>query len=482
MNTNHPHVPCASPTTSPAKRLAKRNRLRAGLAAGLAALLSLCAHQAPALQGATGIHDPSSIIKYNGVYHTWATGNQIYHLTSTDMVKWNVGSTVFASGTWPSWINTYVSGFGGFFWAPECYYMNGKYYMYYSCSMGAKPCAIGVATSSNLSSWSDQGVVVYSTTSTTYGSIDPAIFADASGNRWMAFGSHLNGIWLAQLNTSTGKRLNSTLYNVAGNGGSSEHEGALVIRHGSYYYMFFNRGVCCNGTGSTYYISVGRSTSPTGPYTDKSGRSLMSNGGTTFLSSSGRYIGPGHLGYFSESGIEFISYHFYDGNANGAPTLRASRVLWDSSGWPYASADWIANGTYKIVNKGNGLAWDDWGCTGASLQAICQNTYSGLTCQKWTFATLGNGLYRINCAQGGLSAEALNCSASNGAKLDIYSYWGGSCQQWNIERASDGSYVLASGNGNRVVDVPNASTTTGTQLQIWDYLGNNAQKWLIQSP
>jgi arabinan endo-1,5-alpha-L-arabinosidase len=56
----------------------------------------------------------------------------------------------------------------------------------------------------------------------------------------------------------------------------------------------------------------------------RSGRALTSGGGTTFLSTSGRYAGPGHVGYFSESGIEFLTYHFYDGLHNGAPTLALS--------------------------------------------------------------------------------------------------------------------------------------------------------------
>lgn len=158
------------------------------------------------LAGSTGIHDPSTVIKRNGVYHVWGTGNQIYHLTSTDLIKWTPAPSVFASGTWPTWINSYVSGFGGTFWAPECVYMGGKYYMYYSVSMGARPCAIGVAISTDLNTWTDQGVVVYSDNNTVYGSIDPAVFVDVSGKYWMTFGSHLTGIWIAQINPSTGKR------------------------------------------------------------------------------------------------------------------------------------------------------------------------------------------------------------------------------------------------------------------------------------
>lgn len=62
---------------------------------------------ARALQGARGAHDPSTIIKRNGVYHVWTTGNQIYqiyHITSTDLVNWTVAPTVFAAGTFP-WLD-----------------------------------------------------------------------------------------------------------------------------------------------------------------------------------------------------------------------------------------------------------------------------------------------------------------------------------------------------------------------------------------
>jgi len=73
------------------------------VAAVLAVVLMIVPTPARALQGADGVHDPSSIVKYNGVYHSWGTGNQITHMTSTDLVNWTSGSTVFASGTWPSW-------------------------------------------------------------------------------------------------------------------------------------------------------------------------------------------------------------------------------------------------------------------------------------------------------------------------------------------------------------------------------------------
>jgi len=432
------------------------------------------------LAGATGIHDPSTIIKRNGVYHIWGTGNQIYHLTSTDLIKWTTASTVFASGTWPSWINSYVSNFGGNFWAPECIYMGGKYYMYYSVSMGARPCAIGVATSTDLTTWTDQGMVVYSDNNTVYGSIDPAVFADASGNYWMTFGSHLTGIWIAQINPATGKRLNSTVKNIAGSS-SSENEASYVIRNGSYYYLFYNKGICCNGTSSTYYVQMGRSTSPNGTYVDKNGVNLLSGGGTTVLSTSGKYIGPGQVGLYSENGFNFLTYHYYDGNNNGTPTLAVGNMGW-SGGWPFITQDWIAAGRYKIINQNSGKVWDAWGCTGASQQAIAQGTSNGLSCQQWDFTTLGNGIYKITCVQGGLAADVTNCNAANGAPLDLYAWLNNNCQKFNLERAANGSLVFTSLNGNRVVEVPNASTADGVQLALYDYNGSTCQQWTVAAP
>jgi arabinan endo-1,5-alpha-L-arabinosidase len=446
----------------------------------LVLLFSCVTNSASALHGAIGIHDPSSIIQRNGVYHLWGTGNQIYHLTSTDLVGWTVAPTVFPAGQWPAWINSYVPGFSGHFWAPEIFFLNGKYYVYYSCStFGSRISAIGLATSTDLTTWTDQGMVVFSNDTTPYNAIDAAVFQDANRNLWLVFGSHWSGIWMAQLDPTTGKRLNSTLTNVVP---VNDAEAGFVIRRDGFYYLFYNRGICCAGTNSTYNILVGRSTNPTGPYVDRNGSALGNNSGTPFLSTSGRYIGPGHAGHFAENGVEYLSYHFYDGNLNGTPLLRLSNIRWDEAGWPVASADWITNGRYKIMNQGNSLVWEDWGCTGSSLEPIAQGNYTGSLCQQWDLTSLGNGAYKITSAQGGLAANVINCSSAAGAKLDIFAFGGSACQQFNIERASDGSYVIAAVNGNHVIDVPFATTVIGTQLQTWFYNGFSAQKWLIRSP
>lgn len=259
--------------------------------------------------GANGIHDPSSIVKIGNLYHIWGTGQGIYHLTSPDMITWSTAPAVF-SGNGPSWIQTYVSGFTGFFWAPEIVWQNNKWYLYYSCSLGQKPCCIGVATSTDGYNWADQGMVVYSNNSTTYGSIDPFCW-----NGWVGWGSHLTGIWISQINTTTGK-LTGAKTNIIN---ISDAEGANIIWNGGYFYCFYQRGVCCNGVNSTYTMWVARATSITGPYT----------GNRVFMSGSNPYYGPGHAGLWAN----YISYHYYNGNNNGAPTLGLSYLNF-SNGWP----------------------------------------------------------------------------------------------------------------------------------------------------
>ena len=107
---------------------------------------------------------------------------------------------------------------------------------------------------------------------------------------------------------------------------NNDPEAASIIHHGDYYYLFFNRGKCCDGVNSTYYINVGRYPTPTGPYLDKNGNRTSNGGGTTILKTEGRFIGPGHFGFFSENGKEYMSYHYYDASQNGVSKLKISTL------------------------------------------------------------------------------------------------------------------------------------------------------------
>ncbi|TGE29164.1 family 43 glycosylhydrolase [Hymenobacter metallicola] len=489
-----------SPTTAAPGVRRATSRFLSGCRASYLLLLLLAllglSPQARALQGNDNCHDPSSIVKDGNKYWIFTTGQGIYGMYSTDLVKWESGPRpVFAAGAYPSWIKTKVPGFTGDFWAPECVYRNGKFYLYYSVStFGSSVSTIGLATNVTLDpaspsyQWVDQGEVVSSGSGSACNAIDPAIVTDASGGLWMSYGSFFKGIGLIKLDATTGKRSGTSFTwlagNVAADGVSRSNSGSeapYIVRNGSYYYLFINKGACCNGASSTYYIQVGRSTSITGPYRDKNGVDLNRNGGTTLIATQGNYVGPGHVGLYQENGANFFSHHYYDSNQNGRARLSVGNLGWDAAAWPFLTRDWLAAGRYVLRNQSSNLVWDAWGCTGASGQAIAQGTYSaGLACQQWNLTPDGNGEYKIASAVGAaLAADVVNNSPANGAKLQLYAYSGIAGQRFKIERTNAGNYVVSSVNGGRVVEVPGCSATAGVQLALYDYLANNCQKWGI---
>ncbi len=304
------------------------------------------------------LHDPSTLIKNGSSYFIYGDGQGISGLTSTDLRNWSAVNPVF-SGNPPAWTTNAVSGFTGYFWAPDIAYFNGRYNLYYACSSwGTINSAIGLVTSPSLTSpvWTDQGKVIQSNASgqittntdlTAYNCIDPGIMVDTNGSVWMSFGSYSDGILIMQLDPATGKRIapNSPIYRVSNNGPtffSNTEEGSYLYQHGGYYYLFVNFGGCCAGVNSTYNIRVGRSTNVFGPYFDHAGINMTNGGGTMFLESNARYIGPGHAAIMNDNGTNWFTFHYYDGNNNGAATVGLMQLNWTADNWPTLTNDWSA--------------------------------------------------------------------------------------------------------------------------------------------
>jgi arabinan endo-1,5-alpha-L-arabinosidase len=135
---------------------------------------------------------------------------------------------------------------------------------------------------------------------------------------------------------------NSPLYHLAW---KHEIEAACLTRHDKYYYLFVNWGLCCKGTNSTYEVRVGRAAKVTGPYLDRDGNDLAEGGGSVFLQTSGRFIGPGHIGIVDDPGgrgAGWFSFHYYDGDMQGRSKLALGKLDW-TDGWPRAVTGDIKN-------------------------------------------------------------------------------------------------------------------------------------------
>ena len=292
-----------------------------------ACCLALCtlAAQAVTLTGLQNAHDPGTITKDGDTYFNFTTGTGIWYSTSTDLTNWQGGpGPVFT--TYPSWITNKIPNFSGSFWAPDVIHMNGYYYIYYSVStFGTSSSAIGVARSASLKNpaWTDLGIVVESFGgSSEINAIDPALYRDHDGKVYMSYGSFFGGIGVVEINQSTGKPAGNVT-KVLG-GGGLDMEAPYITRDGGYYYLFVNRGACCKGVNSTYYVEVQRATSITGPYSGT--RTVLPN-------VDGKYKGPGHIGVLKQDGCNFTSIHYYDLNDSGNAKLDILRMTY-SGGWP----------------------------------------------------------------------------------------------------------------------------------------------------
>ncbi|HEY0778972.1 MAG TPA: family 43 glycosylhydrolase, partial [Gemmatirosa sp.] len=115
-------------------------------------------------------------------------------------------------------------------------------------------------------------------------------------------------------------------------------EAPYIVRHGAYYYLFASYDRCCQGTASTYNVRVGRATAITGPYLDMSGTDLVAGGGTVVLAGSGNVYGPGGESVLVDGTQFYLAHHYYDGLANGTPTLQIRPITWSAADWPVIGA------------------------------------------------------------------------------------------------------------------------------------------------
>jgi arabinan endo-1,5-alpha-L-arabinosidase len=383
-----------------------------------------------------GIHDPSKIVKCDDTYWVFGTGDGISSIYSKDMIIWQAGPTPFTKTAYPGWIKNYVGAFEGTFWAPDLIYMNGKYYLYYSCSeWGTMTSTIGCVTNKTLNpddpeyKWVDAGFLgIWSyQPGLALNAIDPSLMRGPDGKIWMVYGSfNEQGIVVTEIDSVSGKpktyagNLPGTSIANSWTGPQSnnygEGEGAAMIYRNGYYYLFYNKGGCCAGIASTYYMVMGRSTNPKGPFLDKSGKAMKLNrqtsGGTVVLKhdnsrgTEDRYFGPGHFGMYSENGVDYVTFHYYDPNGyypnpavnnQGGPTLGLAKLVWEEDGWPSISMDFVEKGVYAIENGFSKKVVDVSSQTlinGVSLfQYAADTTYQT---QKWVFNALGSGEYAIH--------------------------------------------------------------------------------------
>lgn len=418
------------------------------------------------------VHDPSAIIKGDdNRYYVFSTGDGIYGLSSSnpEFTNYREEPTPIDPNNYPSWIDSYVSNFGGNFWAPGIIYMDGYYYLYYSASsFGTSRSVIGVTRTPSLSnpSWEDQGMVVHSSGGReAINAIDPAMLRDTDGKIWMSYGSFHGGIGIIEIDPSTGKTKGSLTHLAGGN--HRDYEAPYIIKNGGYYYLFINRGRCCDLLNSTYSVQVSRSTNVTGPY----------SGVREFLPAQlGNIVGPGHIGY----GEGVLSYHYYDGFSNGYPRLFTTTLDF-VDGWPVAGSTGIEmahiNGNYALIAEHSNKAISMETSPAINGTNIVQSSYFGDDSQSFIIKNEEGIWHSIKPAVNtAVSLDVFEVSTDNGANINLWEYRGGVGQQFSFMLDKSGGYRIINRNSNRCIDVSNASKADGANILQWGCFANAPQQ------
>lgn len=249
-------------------------------------------------------------------------------LKSSNLVSWSPAGQVFTAASKPTWAK-------GDFWAPELHRVGARYVAYYTARQKNDELAIGAATAdSALGPFVDIGAPIVA--DPAMGLIDATQFADAgSGTRYLVWKVDGNAVGkptpiYAQPLDATGTQLTGAKTQLITNDLPWEGgvvEGPFVLRHGTYYYLFYSGNSYAN---ETYALGVARSKNALGPYEKL---------GTPLIASNATWIGPGHGTVLDlANGTTYVVYHAWKaGHVNGpgdARVLLVDQVFWGSDSWP----------------------------------------------------------------------------------------------------------------------------------------------------
>jgi arabinan endo-1,5-alpha-L-arabinosidase len=294
--------------------------------------------------------DPAVLKAADGLYYAYATQTQrggkwvnIQLARSADLAHWDyVGDALPAK---PAWAATTQD-----FWAPDVVRDGARYIMYYS----AKPdgsderhgLCLGVATAgSPLGPFVDMGKPLQC--GAGFVNIDPMAFDDpATGKRLLYWGSGFDPIKVQELapdrmSFAAGSAPKDLVWpNPAKDSFPVLVEGAWVIRHGGYYYLFYSGDNCC-GPKANYAVMVARSRSAAGPF--ETLEQATGKPHSIVLEKRGTWFAPGHNSIVTDSaGQDWIVYHAVDSRrprekatdeVNTRRVMLIDRIDW-IDGWP----------------------------------------------------------------------------------------------------------------------------------------------------
>ncbi|MDP9234771.1 MAG: family 43 glycosylhydrolase [Actinomycetota bacterium] len=251
-------------------------------------------------------------------------------LASRDLIDWRFAGDALKK--LPPW----AAGPHSDTWAPDILHIDGHYNIYFAERLkatGSMGIAVGTSDSPAGPFHLVGGPLMQAR---GYIDIDPFVLRDSSGRLLMYWGSDGAPIRVRQL-SSDGTALVGASRPVLARSSATSYdglvEGASVVHHGGFYFLFYSGDRCC-GTDAHYAVLVARSRSAMGPFERATTNPI--------IAANHYFNAPGHGTVFRDgSGAYFILYHAMErSDPNHLRFLMLDRIQWQN-GWP-------------VVNGGNG--------------------------------------------------------------------------------------------------------------------------------
>ena len=297
------------------------------------------------------LRDPS-MMRVGNTYYLFGTdvgstldGGHIPIRCSSDTINWKACGYVFSNR--PLWVRNEYAGISDL-WCPDISYFGGLYHLYYAASIfTTNQSGIGLATNTTLDpndpnyQWVDRGEILSSRGNTSgLNAIDPNISADDDGRIWLNYGSWVAGIFQQEVDPVTGYLVEGgPVYHLAERPDfpSGPIEGASIIHHGKYFYLFASADICCepNPADSDYKQVMGRSTSVHGPFVSMRGDPMLKGYSTILLSKDGAWLsaGGGSAYIDPQTSDTMIAFHAFNMHDNGTVQLWVKHFTWEND-WP----------------------------------------------------------------------------------------------------------------------------------------------------
>lgn len=253
------------------------------------------------------------ILNHGGKYYLYGTGGgkgiRVYE--SKDLASWSgaVGARDgFALDSTDVWGNHS-------FWAPEVYFLKGKFYMFFSVMEH-----LAIAESD-----SPLGPFVQKEKKPLHSDIkeiDSHLFVDTDGRMYMYFVRFTGGneIWMAEMKEDFSGIKEETLKKCFGVSQAWEHtstppvakvtEGPFMLKHDGWYYLFYSAN---HFKSQDYAVGYAISKSPTGPFQKYEKNPVLIGDGKNIF-------GTGHHSFFqANSGQLYVVYHSHKSKTSVQP-------------------------------------------------------------------------------------------------------------------------------------------------------------------